>query len=82
MNFYDSNHMSNLLRDHGYETSEEIKDADLVILNTCHIRDKAADKMYSDLGRIKKIYEREINSFQKQNFKFTTIKNYVNKINL
>ena len=57
MNFYDSDHMSNLLNGHGYETSEEIKEADLVILNTCHIRDKAAEKMYSDLGRIKKIYE-------------------------
>ena len=57
MNFYDSDHMSNLLNRHGYETSEEIKEADLVILNTCHIRDKAAEKMYSDLGRIKKIYE-------------------------
>ena len=57
MNFYDSDHMSNLLNGHGYETSEDIKEADLVILNTCHIRDKAAEKMYSDLGRIKKIYE-------------------------
>ena len=57
MNFYDSDHMSNLLNGHGYETSEDIQEADLVILNTCHIRDKAAEKMYSDLGRIKKIYE-------------------------
>ena len=57
MNFYDSDHMSNLLHDLGYETSEEIKEADLIILNTCHIRDKAAEKMYSDLGRIKKNYE-------------------------
>ena len=57
MNFYDSDHMSNLLYDLGYETSEEIKKADLIILNTCHIRDKAAQKMYSDLGRIKKNYE-------------------------
>ena len=57
MYFYDSDHMSNLLNGHGYETSENIKEADLVILNTCHIRDKAAEKMYSDLGRIKKIYE-------------------------
>ena len=57
MNFYDSDHMCNLLNDHGYETSEEIEKSDLIILNTCHIRDKAAEKMYSDLGRIKKIYE-------------------------
>ena len=57
MNFYDSDHMSNLLNDHGYEKSEKIEEADLVILNTCHIRDKAAEKMYSELGRIKKICE-------------------------
>jgi len=57
MNFYDSDHMSNLLNDYGYETSQDIGVADLIILNTCHIRDKAAEKMYSDLGRIKKIYE-------------------------
>ena len=57
MNFYDSDHMSNLLNDNGYETSEDINEADLIILNTCHIRDKAAEKMYSDLGRIKKNYE-------------------------
>ena len=57
MNFYDSDHMSNLLNAHGYERSEDIKEANLVILNTCHIRDKVAEKMYSDLGRIKKIYE-------------------------
>ncbi len=57
MNFYDSDHMSNLLNDNGYETSTEIKEADLIILNTCHIRDKAAEKMYSDLGRIKKVFD-------------------------
>ena len=57
MNFYDSDHMSNLLNDNGYETSADINEADLIILNTCHIRDKAAEKMYSDLGRIKKNYE-------------------------
>ena len=57
MNFYDSDHMSNLLNDKGYETSEDINEADLIILNTCHIRDKAAEKMYSDLGKKKKIME-------------------------
>ena len=57
MNFYDSDHMSNLLKDYGYKNSLDIKEADLIILNTCHIRDKAVEKMYSDLGRIKKVYE-------------------------
>ena len=58
MNFYDSRHMSNLLKPYGFAESYEIKEADLIILNTCHIRDKAAEKVYSDLGRIKKIFEK------------------------
>ena len=57
MNFYDSDHMSNLLNGHGYETSEDIKEADLVILNTCHIRDKAKEKVYHEIGRVKKSFK-------------------------
>ena len=58
MNFYDSRHISKLLKPHGYAESYEIKEADLIILNTCHIRDKAAEKVYSELGRIKKIFKK------------------------
>lgn len=55
MNVYDSQQMENLLHPHGYTPIETADDADIVILNTCHIREKAADRMYSELGRIRKL---------------------------
>lgn len=55
MNVYDSLRMQDLLAPFGYETTEEMADADMVIINTCHIREKAAEKVYSELGRVKKI---------------------------
>jgi tRNA-2-methylthio-N6-dimethylallyladenosine synthase len=54
MNFYDSSRMADLMKPLGYELSESPDDADMVVLNTCHIREKASEKMYSDLGRINK----------------------------
>lgn len=53
MNVYDSGRMADVLRPLGYESSEGWEGADLVLLNTCHIREKADEKVYSDLGRIK-----------------------------
>lgn len=53
MNVYDSKRMSDIFQGLGYETTQELEDADMVILNTCHIREKATDKVFSDLGRIK-----------------------------
>ncbi|WP_420430669.1 tRNA (N6-isopentenyl adenosine(37)-C2)-methylthiotransferase MiaB [Kordiimonas sp.] len=53
MNVYDSKRMADVLKPHGYEQSESADDADLVILNTCHIREKAAEKVYSEIGRLK-----------------------------
>lgn len=53
MNVYDSDRMVDLLKPLGYELSDTPEDADMVILNTCHIREKATEKVYSDLGRIK-----------------------------
>lgn len=53
MNVYDSTRMADVLAPLGYHESETPEDADLVILNTCHIREKAAEKMYSDLGRMR-----------------------------
>lgn len=53
MNVYDSVRMQDVLAPMGYQASEEYEDADLVILNTCHIREKAEEKVYSDLGRIR-----------------------------
>ena len=52
MNAYDSARMADLLAPLGYCATPEAEDADLVILNTCHIREKAAEKVYSELGRI------------------------------
>ena len=45
MNFYDSEKMSDLLMNHGYATTDTKEDADLIILNTCHIREKASEKL-------------------------------------
>lgn len=53
MNVYDSERMIDILRPFGYSLTETADDADLVILNTCHIREKAEQKVYSDLGRIR-----------------------------
>jgi tRNA-2-methylthio-N6-dimethylallyladenosine synthase len=53
MNVYDSQRMSDALAADGYAETERIEDADLVLLNTCHIREKAAEKVYSELGRIR-----------------------------
>lgn len=43
--------MAETLKPHGYRTVDTPEEADLVILNTCHIREKAAEKVFSDLGR-------------------------------
>jgi len=55
MNVYDSERMAGLLKPLGYGAAASAEEADLVILNTCHIREKAAEKVYSDLGRLKRI---------------------------
>ncbi len=55
MNVYDSERMADVLSPLGYEMSDTSDDADVMILNTCHIREKAAEKVYSELGRIRKI---------------------------
>jgi len=53
MNVYDSRRMADLLRPLGYEPSETPAGADMVILNTCHIREKATEKLFSELGRLR-----------------------------
>lgn len=53
MNVYDSERMAEVLGGQGYETTDRPEEADLILLNTCHIREKAAEKVYSDLGRLK-----------------------------
>lgn len=53
MNVYDSLRMGDVMKPLGFALTDSAEDADMVILNTCHIREKAAEKMYSELGRIR-----------------------------
>ncbi|SDN52667.1 tRNA-2-methylthio-N6-dimethylallyladenosine synthase [Lutimaribacter pacificus] len=53
MNVYDSERMAEALGGRGYVTTDSPEDADMILLNTCHIREKAAEKVYSELGRLK-----------------------------
>jgi tRNA-2-methylthio-N6-dimethylallyladenosine synthase len=57
MNVYDSRRMADTLAPEGYVETGAAEDADLVILNTCHIREKAAEKVYSELGRVRRMKE-------------------------
>jgi tRNA-2-methylthio-N6-dimethylallyladenosine synthase len=55
MNTYDSERMAELLAPFGYAETGKPADADVIVLNTCHIREKAAEKVYSELGRLREI---------------------------
>ena len=55
MNVYDSERMGDALTRDGYQTVDSVEAADLVLINTCHIREKAAEKVYSQLGRLAKL---------------------------
>jgi tRNA-2-methylthio-N6-dimethylallyladenosine synthase len=57
MNVYDSERMADVLRPLGYAPTDTPEDADFVILNTCHIREKAAEKVYSELGKLRVLKE-------------------------
>ncbi|MCB5174789.1 tRNA (N6-isopentenyl adenosine(37)-C2)-methylthiotransferase MiaB [Microvirga lenta] len=60
MNVYDAERMADMLATEGYSETKAMEEADLVILNTCHIREKAAEKVYSELGRVRELkQERE-----------------------
>ena len=56
MNEYDSNRLYDSLDKIGYKKTLQQDDADCYILNTCHIRDKAKQKVYHEVGRVKKLY--------------------------
>jgi tRNA-2-methylthio-N6-dimethylallyladenosine synthase len=53
MNVYDSLRMADMLAPEGFAETSDVNDADLVVLNTCHIREKAAEKVYSEIGRLR-----------------------------
>ena len=58
MNVYDSERMKDVLAPLGYVTTETADDADLVLLNTCHIREKATEKVFSELGQLKRLKQK------------------------
>lgn len=60
MNVYDSERMADVLRPLGYSSVNKPDEADLVVLNTCHIREKATDKVYSEIGRLKMLKDAKI----------------------
>ena len=59
MNVYDSNRIFHSVKKIGFEKTEDQKNADCFLLNTCHIRDKAKEKVYHEIGRVKKIYKKK-----------------------
>ncbi|CAN7237570.1 tRNA (N6-isopentenyl adenosine(37)-C2)-methylthiotransferase MiaB [Pararhizobium sp. LjRoot238] len=59
MNVYDSDRMTDALVKDGYVSTDVMEDADLVLLNTCHIREKAAEKIYSALGRLRELKKKK-----------------------
>jgi tRNA-2-methylthio-N6-dimethylallyladenosine synthase len=66
MNVYDSNRIRDLVAPLGFQPTQDQADADLVVFNTCHIREKAAEKLYSDLGRAKPFKEERLAQGQVQ----------------
>ena len=60
MNVYDSNRIFHSVKKIGFEKTEDQKNADCFLLNTCHIRDKAKEKVYHEIGRVKKIYKKKL----------------------
>jgi tRNA-2-methylthio-N6-dimethylallyladenosine synthase len=60
MNVYDSERMADVLAPLGYAMTDTPEDADLVVLNTCHIREKATEKVYSELGKLKEMREERL----------------------
>ena len=61
MNEYDSNRILNLAKEVGYTKTDNINYVDCYVLNTCHIREKATEKVYHDIGRLKKNYKNKKN---------------------
>jgi tRNA-2-methylthio-N6-dimethylallyladenosine synthase len=65
MNVYDSQRMTDVAVREGYQQAARIEDADLVVLNTCHIRERASEKIYSELGKVRELKEaREISGLK------------------
>src|ERR1051325_10441375 len=67
MNAYDAQRMVDTLAGEGFVETASVDDADLVILNTCHIREKASEKVYSELGRLRVVKEEAARDGRKMN---------------
>ena len=65
MNVYDSSRIAEILKSLGHRETTDIREADIVIFNTCHIREKAAEKVFSDLGRLNQIREERRNRLRR-----------------
>ena len=61
MNEYDSDRIYDSVKKIGFKKTDDQKNADCYVLNTCHIRDKAKEKVYHEIGRVKKIYRKKKN---------------------
>ena len=61
MNEYDSNRIYEIIKKIGYNKTNNYEEADCYLLNTCHIRDKAKQKVYHEIGRVKKIFKEKKN---------------------
>ena len=59
MNEYDSNRIYDSVKKIGFQKTENYEDANCYLLNTCHIRDKAKEKVYHEIGRVKKIFRKK-----------------------
>ena len=66
MNVYDSDRMADALAPAGYMPTYAPEDADMIILNTCHIREKASEKVFSELGRLRQVKSRAADQQNKQ----------------
>ena len=61
MNEYDSNRIFDTVKKIGFEKTDVLEETDCYLLNTCHIRDKAKEKVYHDIGRVKKSFRSKKN---------------------
>jgi hypothetical protein len=57
MNVYDAERMGDLAAEAGYREALRVEDADLIVLNTCHIRERASEKIFSELGKLRELKE-------------------------
>ena len=64
MNEYDSNRIYDTVKKIGYLKTDNKENVDCYIINTCHIRDKAKEKVYHEVGRVREIYKSKINQLQ------------------